>query len=323
MLEIVLPFGLPPDELAQDLIKALQTPALAKLLAGASIGEVRHFEAFSSRLPDEFWLAQRLGEHTQNAVGAMHRWKVAPNPPLEPGYWFILNPIHLHIARDHLVLTSPRQLHLTEDEAQALFACASPYFEEAALSLLYATPSQWFLRADAWADLQTSSINAACGHNVDIWMPKGSAARAWRKLQNEIQMAWFAHPVNQAREARGALPVNSIWLSGGAKLPQVIPPSTPVFRSDWNGTPSDLPEDSILYADSLIEPALAGDWAAWLQEMQELDRNWFNPLMKKGLRHRPLHLIFTHSHTLRQFSCNTFNKYLFWRRPKLSGLLPS
>ena len=38
-------------------------------------------------------------------------------------------------------------------------------------------------------------------------------------------MLLYTHPVNDARSARGVLPVNSFWLSGTGALPQPQPPA--------------------------------------------------------------------------------------------------
>src|SRR5690606_12665127 len=107
------------------------------------------------------------------------------------------------------------QLQLAEDEAQALFESALSVCEESGKSLLYGDAHTWFLRADDWQDLHTSTPDAACGHNIDIWMPKGQNERDWRRLQNEIQMHWHAHAINEQRAERGLKPVNSVWLWGG------------------------------------------------------------------------------------------------------------
>jgi len=45
-----------------------------------------------------------------------------------------------------------------------------------------------------------------------VCWPKGVEALHWHQLFNEIQMLLFSHPVNEAREVRGELPVNSVWL---------------------------------------------------------------------------------------------------------------
>ena len=57
---LVLPFGLPPAEMAPDLIRSLQAPALATLLSRNSQHAVHTFEP-SRLLPHEAWLARALG----------------------------------------------------------------------------------------------------------------------------------------------------------------------------------------------------------------------------------------------------------------------
>jgi hypothetical protein len=65
-----------------------------------------------------------------------------------------------------------------------------------------------------------------------------------RRLQNEMQMLLYTHPLNDVREARRELPVNSFWLSGTGALPADYLPgkveiSAPrklaqaVFKEDW------------------------------------------------------------------------------------------
>ena len=56
------------------------------------------------------------------------------------------------------------------------------------------------------------------GKNILEYFPQGNAQKLWMKIQNEIQMRWFDHPVNQAREAAGKLPINGLWLYGGGRL---------------------------------------------------------------------------------------------------------
>ena len=51
------------------------------------------------------------------------------------------------------------------------------------------------------------------------------------KLQNEVQMAWFQHPVNEAREARGLPAVNSIWFHAQGTLKPVGKPFARVLSA--------------------------------------------------------------------------------------------
>lgn len=343
-LDILLPFSLPPAELARDLLRECKTPALAMLLARAQSVHYESVDAFSRSLPHESWLASQFGI-TQDPIrnsppiarAAMQRRQLAS----EEGTWFVLHPVHLHIARDHLVLTDIRQLALTEQESRNLFDAALPLFKEAGKSLVYGDAATWFMRADDWGDLRTSTPDAACGHNIDIWMPEGESARAWRKLQNEVQMHWHTHPVNQLREGCGDKPVNSVWLWGGASSGSG--PLTPRHDRTFNlhgwtsalaispdgardfsaeETIQQASERGLLMLDALLAPALSGDWSAWLQHLHQLENDWFAPILS-ALRARHLDrisLILTNNTRLSEYTVTPLSLRKFWARPGLNRL---
>jgi hypothetical protein len=98
--------------------------------------------------------------------------------------------------------------------------------------------------------------------SVHDWWTQDVAGRPWRQLVNELQMLWFTHPVNQARQARGLAPVNSLWLFGGATSDQLKrqPP----------------PGESQTY-EQLLGPAQAHDWAGWINALAELETSVFQP----------------------------------------------
>lgn len=348
-LDILLPFALPPAELAADLCKALRTPALASLVARSRVEHVlpqeETAEGFHRALPHERWLEQAF------------RGKDAPernsSPPIAPalmrslgnepdtGHWFVVQPVHIHIARDHLVLTDTRKLMLPEQEARALFDIAAPLFDDYGKTLLYGDAGIWFVRADDWCALHTSTPDAASGHNIDIWMPRGPTERDWRKVQNEVQMHWFNHAINEAREARGLKPVNSLWLWGGASADALLTSHyTNTFNlSDWiksfgtvaparttSATAQEViaakPQRGLVVLDTLLEPALSNDWSLWLDGMHALEEHWFAPLLEAlrsgAIDH--LSLIATHDSGLSQFAVSRLSLRKFWVKPSLAPL---
>ncbi|WP_334186510.1 hypothetical protein [Noviherbaspirillum sp.] len=258
------------------------------------------------------------------------------------GFWFVLNPVHIHIARDHLVLTDQRQLHLSEEQSRALFDIARPLFEESGKPLLYGNSSTWFVRADEWSELRTCTPDATCGHNIDIWMPKGKGERDWRKLQNEVQMHWHGHPINEERESRGMKPVNSLWLWGGASAAMrlVANPYDAVFNmGGWTdalgmstgidrqaGSASTIIAEAgtrvLLSLDTLIEPVLAHDWSNWLQHMQLYDAGWIAPLheaLKSGKIGTISIIASGHAKTV-TFIVSRHSLRKFWVKPSLMPL---
>lgn len=356
-IEILVPFGLPPTELAPDLLRNLTLPAVATLLGRGSVivsraaTSVTKHDDFARALPHEAWLARRFGMTAALQSGgsppiAAGLWRALGGTP-DAGHWFILQPVHLHVARDHLVLTDPRQLSLSEADARALFVAAQSAFNEAGLALHYGSADYWFMRADRHRDLQTSTPDATCGRNIDIWMPQGDSARAWRKLQNEVQMAWYGHPVNEAREERRAHPVNSLWLWGGAEVPtDPASASAPALDtllgfSGWlagfaepgrTADPQPVAEaalakaapNSILMLDTLIEPALASDWGRWLECWHDLETRWFAPLLaalSDGRLDR-LSLLLSDGNRLRECAVTRHSLRKFWAKPTLTRMLP-
>ena len=356
-IEILVPFALPPAELAVDLLRELGLPALAMLLARArrlptSADNSRDPDAdthdgFARSLPHEAWLAHRFGMATAlptcgSPPLAAARMRMLGMHP-EPGYWFMLQPVHYHIARDHLVLTDLRQLALTDADARALFAAAVPAFDEAGLTLCYGTADCWFVRADRHRDLQTATPDATCGRNIDIWMPKGPAEREWRKLQNEIQMQWHASDVNQDREIAGKKPVNSLWLWGAATAPLAVQKSgyTDTFnlidwmpdggknagRRDRSATAADVltapSKRALLLVDTLVEPALGADMSEWLLRMNALEQCWFEPVLQ-ALKTGALdqcRLILTNGTAIADVPISRSSLRKFWKKPSLSDLL--
>ena len=148
--------------------------------------------------------------------------KIAESSPIAR-----IEPVHIHAARDHLVLTSTEILELQQDEADALFDSVKDIFTEMAVAIYRPKANRWFIESPSLQSLSTVSTEQAQGRNIDHWMPIDTTiagiARQWRKWQNDIQMIWFNHPVNERRASKGMLPINSIWISGIGRLSEIKP----------------------------------------------------------------------------------------------------
>ncbi|WP_426177714.1 hypothetical protein [Massilia sp. TWR1-2-2] len=337
-ITLVLPFALPPPELAPDLIRALKAPALAALLSRTSTHQATTADPGARALPHELWLGRALGlsDGRKLAVAAAVMRAYGLDPA--DGAWFIVNPAHIEISRTFLMMTDSRRLGLVESHSRALFDSAKPYFEDSGHTLLYGDAMTWFMRADAWGALDTASADAATAMNLTDYMPLGERAIDYRKLQNEVQMLWHQHPANAEREARGFATINGFWPWGAAGAADAAETATELACADappWLAALASrhgasfaqllaAPGKDVIFCDgSLAEAALATDWAGWLQHMQRLENDTFAPLLgalSGGVGRA--RLVLSHRTSLSELTTTRLAQRKFWRQPTLDRLLP-
>jgi hypothetical protein len=155
-----------------------------------------------------------------------------------------------------------------------------PYFAEDGITLHYEQPLRWLARGEALRGLVTASPERVTGRDVAPWLP---ASALLRRLQNEMQMLLYTHAVTEARAQRGALPVNSFWLSGSGALPTA---------------PTAVPDLQVL--DALTPAAIAADWGAWARAWQALDEQ-LAPLQRALDAGQPLTLTLCSELTARHY----------------------
>jgi len=198
------------------------------------IADSQDQESFDRGLPYEKFL---LGNQNASAPLELQSQGVTVNPNTCVAR---IEPVHIHAARDHLVLTSTQILDIQASEADALFDSVKDVFAEMSTVTHRSMPHKWFIESTALESLSTVSTAQAEGRNIDHWMPSDTSlegvARQWRKWQNEIQMIWFNHPVNEARQAEGMLSINSVWISGNGKLADIKPNDRLLQAKQWHSS---------------------------------------------------------------------------------------
>jgi hypothetical protein len=171
--------------------------------------------------------------------------------------WAIVTPCHWAMGREHATLTDPNALDLSEADAKTLLAAMQPYCQEDGITLHYLAPTQWLAAGEVFRNLPTASLDRVLGRDVDPWLPSGTSGKLLRRLQNEMQMLLYTHPVNEARAQQRQVPVNSLWFSGTGDLPP--------------GAAVGVKAPAVQMPRSLAHAALAGDWAAYGAAWTELD----------------------------------------------------
>jgi len=197
-----------PVDFAAEVCKGLHLPALEKLLArGVPLAQGRGKGASSSL------------EDVLCGMFAVPCEAGAPVAPISAafdglgaGCWLRADPVHLRLQREQVVLLP--NVEISAADALQLCDSLNAHFAGQAMEFFAPHPQRWYLRLDAVPDIQLMPLSQASGRNIHGNLPTGVEARRWHQLFNEIQMLLFAHPLNEAREERGELPVNSVWFWG-------------------------------------------------------------------------------------------------------------
>jgi hypothetical protein len=116
-------------------------------------------------------------------------------------------------------------LGLDEGDAAALLPALRPLFGDAGFELDAPHPSRWYLKVPVGTPLPAfTAPEEAVGDDLFLALPQGDdpAARRWRALITEVQVALHQHPWNRERAAAGKVAINSLWFWGGGVLPDAV-----------------------------------------------------------------------------------------------------
>lgn len=207
-IRLLLPDLFLPQSLAWQVSADLALPFLQKILARARVS-VSHSHSHSV----EQVLCDAFDVQLQSDV------PIAPISAvfdgLGDGAWLRADPVHLALQRDQMRLS---QASITVLEAAQFCASLNEYFAGQGMVFFAPHPQRWYVRVETLPDMQTTSLSEVIGANVRGVLPRGLDAPHWHQVFNEIQMLLYANPLNTAREERGELPINSLWLWGGGAL---------------------------------------------------------------------------------------------------------
>ena len=234
-------------------------PNLKKLLRGMTLANTNPGDARALSTPHERVLAADFGLNQSNgaeaAMDGLIPWAAFEAQAPVGQAWAIVTPCHWAMGREHATLTDPAALNLPTAQSHALMAAMQPYFETEGITLHHHAPGHWLAEGEVFRRLPTASLDRVLGRNVDAWLPDSTTAPSLRRLQNEMQMLLYTHPLNDERAAARQMTVNSFWLSGTGALSAAAPPVN---------TTVSMPRQ-------LAQAAFTDDWAAYRAAWQALD----------------------------------------------------
>ncbi len=309
----------------EQAITAQPLPGLSALLSAAQI---------SRQAPQslESWLAAQFGAEPQTPWAALRQVSESPANTDGETIWVCADPVSLRLTREFMLLDGADVLDLQAGELQALEQSLNENFADVGRFSFCA--ERGYLALDArHADKLAASLSPLAdvlGRPVAHFQPQGEQAAWWSRLANELQVFCHNHPVNTAREARGASPLNGIWLWGAGRLPAKLkaparsvagPAHLLAGLAHCAGTA--LQNSNSLHAadwivlDELIKPARERDLDAWLKALQRLDAQIFLSLSHKLKQGQldAVQIIAPGDTQLTQFDISPRPFWKFWQKP--------
>lgn len=252
-MHLLIPFAFSNSEGCAAALRSLKLPQLEKLLARLTPAPLDTGDELSLSPPHERALARAL---QLPLVDGLIPW-AALQAQASEGSWGFITPCHWQVGAKHIAMSGVELPDFPAPESHALLAAMQPFFAEDGITLQYDQPQRWLASGAALDGLASAALDRVAGRDVADWMPRGTGAARLQRLQSEMQMLLYTHPVNEARAERGVPPVNSFWLSGTGALPPA--PRAPAT------------EPAPLVVTHLRAAALQEDWAAWAKAWQALD----------------------------------------------------
>lgn len=347
-LSLLVPELIWPNPEDRDTLDPLDCPALAALIARGR-QEMRTAQSLEATLGDAFG-------HVNGAPYAPFRLLGEANGLVEAsaGHWLNADPIHLRFHQNLLVLSDSASFGIELDEARA-FADALNEHLAGVGRFHVGAADRWYLQladSSGLEDLDTPPLSAMIGRSIDRFLPDSPTLQGLRQLLNEAQMVLHAHPLNQQREEAGRPPVNGLWLWGGGRLParrESDSDSESDFDGVWSinplakglaraaGVPTHpVPVDAatllehaasathhLVVLEDLLGPVHYENAADYRAAMNELEKNWFAPLLAalKAGHIRRLRIEASTAYAAVAWESRRSDHWKFWRRlPTLSAI---
>ena len=234
--------------------------------------------------------------------------------------YMLLEPTHLRLDRDRLLISEPALLQLNSAEAHQLITVINEYFS-GELEVFYISDELWLIGLNfTLDDVSSYPLIDIVGENIDEFLPSGDERLRLHKLINELQMLLFNLPLNKLREDEGLLTINSVWIWDKSPPKLAFEFGTRLANnSSLSALTGDFAAVTSLIVDKAYYPACYRDSFSWLEVVAELDNllaaKLSNLLNSRKIKHLNIYIpTLTGCHCLQ---LSRFDLWKFWRKNTL------
>ena len=215
-IEIVLPglFDLPLAELPRESVER-DLPNLNRILR---FGKPRPNHAYSV----DTMLRRALGWSIEASVSLPMAQAFAPDEEREQARHILCEPVHLHPdLRSAVIVPIEKNADNLTDITILINRLNELFKVDCDMSAV--AEGVFLLRLEnLHAPQHYPHILSVLGKTANPYIEQSRADLPWYRLLNEMQMFMHQHEVNQRRQRRGLLPINSLWCWGGGNPPAPV-----------------------------------------------------------------------------------------------------
>lgn len=274
---LILPFASASAPECTALLDGLKLPNLSRLLGGLRAGDAYYSDDYTFNTPSEQARAHLLGwrgpDGAALADGELPLAAAAAGVLGKPCAWF--SPCVWMAGMEQIAIETPSPDQLNEAESRSLFDALHPLCAEDGIELTWASPTRWLAIGQPLSNVATASLDRVRGRHLHGWLPRGPNAAGLLRLQNEAQMLFYTHPVNDRRAERGEPAINGLWISATGVLPANF----------------QIPDCMIVEPEELRVCALQGDWRRWAEAWQRLDALVMTDWLAKAQKQEPMTVV--------------------------------
>ena len=319
-----------PQLFGPDSATTVSVPSLETLLRFGSMHTIPS-EAFSSTLFRLFGIENIKTDYPVAAVTHL-----ADNGNTEQEIWLRADPIHLRAENNSVLLMDHTAFSLSQYETLVLIADIKEVLTQHGLKLEAPAVDRWYIKLKQLPNIKTTPIHEVVGKDIYKYLPTGKGKAFWDRLASEIQMSLHGNPLNIAREKRGDLLVNGLWLWGSGTLPekpkriwqQVFGDETitqglcSLSGAYYESLPDNFTatsersenENVLIVLSSGQQYQQYSDVEGWQNFIKELEDKWLTPILE-ALRNKKLaQLTLLTNHKRLVINQASFIK--FWRKHK-------
>ena len=211
-------------------LNALKVPNLRKLLKIGQINSSKKISSEALNTPFENVFAHLMGWPVIDGklpFAAHKAYELGLNNKTQSpqGEWAFVTLCNWSVQQGEVRFTADaNELGLKTEESSQLLSDMKHYFAEDSIELFYdpsLSPGQWLAFSPHFKEFSAPSIERVRGKIIDGYLIGNGTSKSHpsintlKRLQNEMQMFLYNHPINNARSEG----INSIWISGCGSYP--------------------------------------------------------------------------------------------------------